>query len=64
MNKFCGDGVERNKVSGDQVNRKWISGESGLRITGNQNIRIYYVEKAQKQEDNRLKIQDASHKGI
>ncbi len=58
MNKLPGEGVERNKVSGDQINRKWISGESGLRITGNQNIRINYHEKAQKQEDNRLKMQD------
>ena len=41
MNKFFGDGVERNKVSVDQVNKKWISGKSG-----NQNIRIYYLEKA------------------
>jgi hypothetical protein len=64
MNKFFEDGAERNKVSVDQVNRRWISVKSGLRITGNQNIRIYYLEKAQKQEDNRLKIQYARQKGI
>ncbi len=64
MNKFPKEGVERNKVSGDQANRKWISGESGLMIPGNQNIRTYYLEKAHRQEENRLKTQDARHKGI
>jgi hypothetical protein len=38
MNKFLVESVERKKVSG----------ESECRITGNENIRIYHLEKAQR----------------